>query len=110
MPVDTREKLRAVTRDLGSQARVARLLGVSPFRPGARTNAEGGALFVARHLQGLGRHDNPGQFGVLYASRDPESGVAELLARFRGQEVTERDLRRADGLAYAVAELDDALL
>ena len=32
MPVDTREKLRAVIRDLGSQARVARLLGVSPSR------------------------------------------------------------------------------
>jgi len=86
------------------------LYRVFPFRPGARTNAEGGALFVARHLQGLGRHDNPGQFGVLYASRDPESGVAELLARFRGQELTARDLRRADGLAYAVAELDDAPL
>jgi uncharacterized protein (DUF2384 family) len=32
MPVTVREKLRAVTEDLGSQARVARLLGVSPSR------------------------------------------------------------------------------
>jgi uncharacterized protein (DUF2384 family) len=32
MPVAVREKLRAVTKDLGSQARVARLLGVSPSR------------------------------------------------------------------------------
>lgn len=32
MPVPVREKLRAVTRDLGSQARVARALGVSPSR------------------------------------------------------------------------------
>ncbi len=32
MPVATRDKLQAVTRDLGSQARVARLLGVSPSR------------------------------------------------------------------------------
>ena len=32
MPVPTREKLRAITKDLGSQARVARALGVSPSR------------------------------------------------------------------------------
>src|SRR5918999_4809554 len=32
MPVAVREKLRAVTKDLGSQARVARALGVSPSR------------------------------------------------------------------------------
>ena len=32
MPVAVRRKLEAVTRDLGSQARVARLLGVSPSR------------------------------------------------------------------------------
>jgi transcriptional regulator with XRE-family HTH domain len=32
MPVAVRDKLRAVTEDLGSQARVARLLGVSRSR------------------------------------------------------------------------------
>lgn len=32
MPVPTRTKLRALTEDLGSQARVARALGVSPSR------------------------------------------------------------------------------
>jgi transcriptional regulator with XRE-family HTH domain len=32
MPVAVRHKLEAVARDLGSQARVARLLGVSPSR------------------------------------------------------------------------------
>jgi len=32
VPVTAKEKLRAVTQDLGSQARVARLLGVSPSR------------------------------------------------------------------------------
>ena len=32
MPVAVRDKLEAVARDLGSQARVARLLGVSPSR------------------------------------------------------------------------------
>ena len=32
MPVQTRQRLRAVTDDLGTQARVARLLGVNPSR------------------------------------------------------------------------------
>jgi len=32
MPVGVRQKLRAVTKDVGGQARVARLLGVSPSR------------------------------------------------------------------------------
>jgi uncharacterized protein (DUF2384 family) len=32
VPVAVRDKLKAVTKDLGSQARVARLLGVSPSR------------------------------------------------------------------------------
>jgi transcriptional regulator with XRE-family HTH domain len=32
LPVPTREKLKAITKDLGSQARVARALGVSPSR------------------------------------------------------------------------------
>ena len=32
MPVGTRDKLKAITKDLGSQARVARALGVSPSR------------------------------------------------------------------------------
>lgn len=32
MPVAARKKLQAVTRDLGGQARVARILGVSPSR------------------------------------------------------------------------------
>ncbi len=32
MPVATRQKLKAVTEDLGSQARVAQVLGVNPSR------------------------------------------------------------------------------
>ena len=32
MPVAVREKVRAVTKDLGGQARLARILGVSPSR------------------------------------------------------------------------------
>jgi hypothetical protein len=61
MPVAVREKLRAVTRDLGSQARVARLLGVSPSRvsrwlrteepdPENRRKLEGVEFVLARLL------------------------------------------------------------
>ena len=32
MPVETREKVEALSRDFGSQRRVAKLLGVSPSR------------------------------------------------------------------------------
>lgn len=32
MPVATRERVRAVSRDVGGQARLARLIGVSPSR------------------------------------------------------------------------------
>lgn len=32
MPVDVREKVRAVSRDVGGQAKLARLIGVSPSR------------------------------------------------------------------------------
>jgi hypothetical protein len=86
------------------------LYRVFPFRAGVAPNDDGGALFVARHLQGQGRHDNPRQYGAIYASRDAVSSVAELLARFRGQIMTDGDLRRADGKRYALAVIDDAPL
>jgi hypothetical protein len=61
MPVPVREKLRAVARDLGSQARVARALGVSPSRvsrwlrtedpdPANRRKVEGLEFILARAL------------------------------------------------------------
>src|SRR5687768_15124634 len=64
MPVPTREKLRAITRDLGSQARVARALGVSPSRvsrwlrtedpdPENRRKVEGLEFVLARLLSFL---------------------------------------------------------
>jgi transcriptional regulator with XRE-family HTH domain len=67
MPVAVREKLRAVTKDLGSQARVARLLGVSPSRvsrwlrtedpdPPNRRKLEG-AEFVLTRLLSLYQRD-----------------------------------------------------
>lgn len=54
MPVPVREKLRAVAQDLGSQARVARALGVSPSRVSRwlRTDEEPDAE-NRRKLEGL---------------------------------------------------------
>lgn len=62
MPVPVQEKLRAVIEDLGSQARVARALGVSPSRvsrwlkqgeepdPENRRKLEGLEFVIARAL------------------------------------------------------------
>jgi transcriptional regulator with XRE-family HTH domain len=61
VPVPTREKLKAIARDLGSQARVARALGVSPSRvsrwlkseepdPENRRKVEGLEFVLARAL------------------------------------------------------------
>jgi transcriptional regulator with XRE-family HTH domain len=61
MPVPVRQKLRAITADLGSQARVARALGVSPSRvsrwlrteepdPDNRRKVEGLEFVLARLL------------------------------------------------------------
>lgn len=62
MPVSVREKLRAVTKDLGSQARVAEVLGVSRSRvsrwlrtenpdPENRRKVEGLEFVITRLLQ-----------------------------------------------------------
>ena len=53
MPVAVREKLRAVTRDLGSQARVARALGVSPSRVSRWLRVEEPDASNRRKLEGL---------------------------------------------------------
>lgn len=53
MPVATRDKLQAVTRDLGSQARVARLLGVSPSRVSRWLRAEEPDPANRRKLEGV---------------------------------------------------------
>jgi hypothetical protein len=69
----------------------------------------GGALFVAREFQGLGRHDNPELYGALYLSEQPVAAVSEQLARFRGiDRLEERHLRRRGlPLALATLELDE---
>ena len=53
MPVPVREKLRAVTEDLGSQARVARLLGVSRSRVSRWLRTEEPDAANRRKLQGV---------------------------------------------------------
>ena len=78
-----------------------------PFDPQAPPRGEGTPLFVPRMLQGLGRHDNPADYGALYLSRDAVSSVAEHLRRFRRQEVTDTDLRWERGLPYALAAVND---
>jgi hypothetical protein len=77
---------------------------------GAAPDAVGGPLFVPRDRQGAGRHDSPGRYGAFYAARTPIAAVAETIQAFRGRELGEDDLARADGTALALAELDDANL
>ncbi len=53
MPVEVRTKLRAITDDLGSQARVARVLGVSPSRVSRWLRTEDPDAANRRKLEGL---------------------------------------------------------
>jgi transcriptional regulator with XRE-family HTH domain len=53
MPVPTRTKLRALTDDLGSQARVARALGVSPSRVSRWLKAEDPDPANRQKIEGL---------------------------------------------------------
>ena len=53
MPVAARDKLEAVARDLGSQARVARLLGVSPSRVSRWLRTEQPDAENRRKLEGV---------------------------------------------------------
>jgi len=78
-----------------------------PRDPEARSSDPGGALYVARALQGDGRHDAPDRYGALYLSRSPTSAVAELLRVYRRQQLTARDLLES-GRTYAFAAFDDA--
>ncbi|HEX9122483.1 MAG TPA: RES family NAD+ phosphorylase [Actinomycetota bacterium] len=86
------------------------LYRVFPYVPKHPARREGGALFVPRQRQGTGRHDNPDRYGAMYVSREPEAAVAERIQAFRGQAITDEDLRRVDGSRYALVPLDDATL
>lgn len=81
---------------------------VFPWDPLAAPNEPGGALLFPRSFQGVGRHDNPRRYGCLYGSLHPASGVAEILAQFRGEPLREAMLSVGHvPLALAQLELPD---
>lgn len=53
MPVAVREKVRAVSRDLGGQAKLARLIGVSPSRVSRWLHTEEPDLENRRKIEGV---------------------------------------------------------
>lgn len=77
----------------------------------SRGSGPGGPFFVPRQRQGSGRHDNPFLYGAFYCSLEPVSCIAEALQPFRGQMLTEQDLRRPANwiLALASFELSDVV-
>jgi len=105
MPVAVRDKVRAVSRDLGGQARLARMLGVSPSRvsrwlrteqpdPENRRKVEGVEFVLGRlldiyerdtavkWLQGFNAHlGNRRPIDMLGAGR-----VAEVLGAIQAEE------------------------
>jgi len=86
------------------------LYRVFPFLAGAAPIDPGGALYVPRSDQLTGRHDCSERYGALYAARDPESAVAELIQQFRGRALSNSDFRRADGRVDALASINDEQL
>lgn len=68
-------------------------------------NAPGGPLFVARRLQGAGRHDAPDKYGAWYCSRDLVSAVAESIKFARGQVLEDSDFVSAGGTVRTLIEL-----
>jgi hypothetical protein len=78
---------------------------VLPWVPAARSGEPGSPLFFPRAFQVAGRHDNRARYGCLYASVDATSGVAEILAQFRGQELADRMLD-VEGIRLAVAPVE----
>ena len=85
------------------------LYRVFPEVPGTRPREAGGPLYVARHLQGSSRHDDPSRYGALYTSRSPESAVAEALQAFRGRDIEPRHLVRT-GRQLSLAAIDESRL
>jgi transcriptional regulator with XRE-family HTH domain len=103
MPVPTRTKLRAITGDLGSQARVARALGVSPSRvsrwlkteepdPENRRKVEGLEFVLARALSFM----NPDTVVAWLNGREPFLNVHRPIERLAEGRVTEV-IRALDG-------------
>ena len=72
---------------------------------GAQEREHGGPLWFAREHQGLGRHDNPRDYGSLYMAAVEVSAVAERLARYRGHALQPAHLE-SHGLPIAVAAIE----
>ncbi len=82
-----------------------------PWDGAARPEAQGGALWFPRMLQGDGRHDAPERYGCLYVSEEPVSVIVEQLARFGGTQLAAADLLRGRlPLALAALELAEGAL
>src|SRR2546423_861380 len=103
-------RARGARRDTGGARRQFRVIlwRVLPWDPAAGPHDRGGPLHIPRGFQGAGRHDNPARYGCLYATVDAVSGVAEILAQFRGEPLVEGmlDIDRTR-LAAAPLELPD---
>jgi hypothetical protein len=67
-------------------------------------------LHVPRERQGVGRHDSPDLYGALYVSRSAVSAVAVRVQAFRGQTITDADLRLRVGAVLSLAAFEDAAL
>lgn len=97
MPVAVREKVRAVSRDVGGQAKLARLIGVSPSRVSRWLNDEEPDPENRRKVEGL-------EFVLsrLFNTMEPETAVKWL----HGFNAHLRDHRPIDLLAVGrVAEV-----
>ena len=90
MPVPVRQKLKAIREDLGSQARVARALGVSPSRVSRWLRSEDPDPENQRKVEGL-------EFVLAYllSFLHPDTAIAWL----NGLNPTLNDFRPIDYLA-----------
>lgn len=79
---------------------------VLPWDRAAAPDAPGGATWFPRPFQGVGRHDNPEQYGCLYLAEEPVSCLAEALAPFRGSGAEVGDLLRRGGRPLSLARLE----
>src|SRR5262249_20418487 len=82
LAAEARPRQRGPRRPRAGRSRIVRVVGlyrVFEWDGTSLGRTDGGPLYVARTLQGPGRHDNPSQFAAWYCSRDPASAVAESI-------------------------------
>lgn len=82
-----------------------RLFRVFAWTRPAAGRRQGGPLYVARELQGAGRHDAPERYAAWYCAREAVSAVAEAIQFARGQSLDDADFVRAGGRVLALVEL-----